>query len=115
VNVNDRRSAGDGILMHDRKRRRRYFARIGAELGGNGAREKCLSGAEVADEMDGGIARQDARDLAAGGDGFRFVAAKELFHNRIITICADTRLMRATFVVVALSIASSLFTDPELR
>ena len=60
-------------------------ARIRAELRGDGAGEKRLARAEVADEVDDGIGRERARDLAARGGGFGFVAAEiGLRHPRIV-------------------------------
>ena len=70
------------VLVHDRERRRRDFARIGAELRGDGAREERLARAEVADEVDDGIGIERARDLAAGGGCLVLVTADVRRHVR---------------------------------
>src|ERR1051325_8532170 len=81
VDVDDRRAVRDRVLMHDGERRRRHLARIGAKLRGDGAREKGLPRAEVADEMYDGVARQRAGDLAAGRGRRSFVGAEVRRHR----------------------------------
>src|SRR5690349_768765 len=83
--MNDRRAAGNRILVHDRERRRRDLVRIRAKLRGDGADEKRLARAEVANEMHDGVAGERARDLAPRGRGFGFITAEiRLRHPRIV-------------------------------
>src|SRR5205085_3821826 len=61
---------------HDRERRRGHLGRVRAELRGDGTDEERLPSAEITDQVNDGIGRQRARDLAPGGGGVRLIATE---------------------------------------
>src|SRR6185503_14691053 len=81
IYMDDRRRGVPRVLVHDRERWRADFERISAELRGDRARQKRFARAEVTGEVDNGVGREEAGDLATGRFALPLGASDPGFHR----------------------------------